>query len=271
MFYKAKNGIVQLNDDVIDYVSFGSGNRNLIMIPGVGDGLKTVKGMALIFAIMYRKFAKDFKVYIFSRRRNIPKNYSIIEMANDVAKSMELLNIDNADVVGVSQGGMIAQHLAINYSEKVNKLVLAITSSRPNDLLEESVDTWVELLNKDDFVGMMRDNCQRSYVGEYLKKMLKEYKVISLIAKPKSYDRFITQALSCKIHNAYTDLNKIKNETLIIGAGLDGILGVNASYEIHDEIENSKLYIFKEYSHGVYEQTSDFYKVIYDFLKKNNL
>ena len=113
---------------------------------------------------------------------------------------------------------------------------------------------------------MMKDNCQRSYVGKYLKKMLKEYKIVGLIAKPKSYERFIIQCESCLSHNTYDDLGKIKNKTLVIGAGLDGILGVDASYEIHKRIEKSQIHVFEEYSHGVYDQTDEFNKVIYEFL-----
>lgn len=266
MFYKAKNKKVIFEDGIIDYITFGKGMKKIIFIPGVGDGLKTVKGMAVPFAFMYKKFANDFEVYVFSRRRKLPENFTTLEMASDVAKCMEILNIENADVVGVSQGGMIAQHLAINYPSKINKLVLAITSSRPNDLLIDSVDTWVNQLENDDFKGMMIDNCKRSYVGKYLDKMLKLYKTFGFLAKPKCYCRFITQALSCKNHNAYEKLKDITNPTLVIGAGLDGILGVEASKEIHQEIPNSKIYIFEEYSHGVYEQTKEFNEVIFKFL-----
>ena len=268
MFYKAKNGKVVFDDKVIDYITFGKGSVNLIMIPGVGDGLKTVKGLAIPFALMYRKYAKDFKVYVFSRRRNLPCGYSTLEMANDIIESMEILNIDKAHIVGVSQGGMIAQHLAINNPDKVSKLVLAITSSKPNELLIDSVDTWVLQLKNNDFKAMMIDNCQRSFVGKELKKMVSLYKNFSFLAKPKSYDRFIYQALSCKEHNAYEKLNEIKHQTLVIGAKLDGILGVEASYEIHKSIANSKIHIFDEYSHGVYE-TQEFNDVIIDFLKES--
>lgn len=52
MFYHAKNGTIQMGTTEMDYISFGSGDRNLIMIPGVGDGLKTVRGTAAAFALM---------------------------------------------------------------------------------------------------------------------------------------------------------------------------------------------------------------------------
>lgn len=47
MFFRARNGSVCIDDTDMDYVSFGKGNNTLIMLPGLADGLATVKGMAL--------------------------------------------------------------------------------------------------------------------------------------------------------------------------------------------------------------------------------
>ena len=45
----AKNGHLRTRSFEMDYIRFGNGERTLVMIPGVGDGLKTVKGMAAPF------------------------------------------------------------------------------------------------------------------------------------------------------------------------------------------------------------------------------
>ena len=52
MFYNAKNGEIEIENTTVNYISFGKGKRNLIIIPGVGDGFKTVKGLAIPFAFM---------------------------------------------------------------------------------------------------------------------------------------------------------------------------------------------------------------------------
>ena len=51
----------------MDYVTFGKGKQPLVIIPGLGDGLQTVKGMAQMLSLAYREFAKIYKVYVFSR------------------------------------------------------------------------------------------------------------------------------------------------------------------------------------------------------------
>ena len=73
MFWNAKNGCVRIGDADMNYVSFGSGSDNLIMLPGLGDGLTTVKGMAFPIALLYRMYAKAYKVFIFSRRNDFER------------------------------------------------------------------------------------------------------------------------------------------------------------------------------------------------------
>ena len=68
---------------------------------------------------MYRTYAKYFKVYLFSRKNMIPKDYTIADMADDQAKVLKTLGISDACVMGVSQGGMISMHLAVKYPELV--------------------------------------------------------------------------------------------------------------------------------------------------------
>lgn len=73
MFWNAAGGRVRIDDTDMDYVRFGKGKDTLVMIPGLGDGLTTVKGMAAAMAFTYRMYAKDFQVYVFSRKNNLEK------------------------------------------------------------------------------------------------------------------------------------------------------------------------------------------------------
>lgn len=83
MILQAKSSQIAIDDSSMDYVSFGSGKQPLVIIPGLSDGLRTVKGTALMTALFFRAFAKKYTVYIFSRKNNLPDNYSIRDMACD--------------------------------------------------------------------------------------------------------------------------------------------------------------------------------------------
>ena len=268
MFYNAKNNNIKIEQSDMDYISFGKGNKNLIIIPGLGDGLRTVKGMAIPLALMYKKFAKEYTVYIFSRRNNLTNGFTTQDMAQDIAQAMNLLNISNADILGVSQGGMIAQCMAINNPEKVNKLVLAVTSSKSNEMINNVVGNWIQLAKKEDFKNIFIDTAEKSYSEKYLKKYRKYYNILWRVSKPKDYKRFIIQANSCLTHNVYDDLDKIKCPTLIIGGKQDSIVGVNSAKEIADRISNSELYLYEDYGHAVYEEAKDFNEKVLNYLKR---
>lgn len=268
MFYNSKNGKIDIDNTTIDYICFGKGKNVLIIIPGLGDGLKTVKGLAMPLAYMYRLFAKDYKVYMFSRRNNLSNGFSTSGMADDIVKSMSVLGIDCADFLGVSQGGMIAQCVAIKYPQKVKKLILTVTSSKTNTIIEETLNYWIERAKAKDYKSIFIDTAEKSYTEKRLKKYRKFYGILSHIGKPKEYKRFIIQAQSCLTHNMYNELYKIKSPTLVIGASEDKIVGVNASYEIANEIKNSELYVYDGYGHGVYEESKDFNYRILEYLKK---
>lgn len=268
MFYNVKNHNIKIEQSDMDYISFGKGNKNLIIIPGLGDGLRTVKGMAIPLAFMYKKFAKEYTVYIFSRRNNLTNGFTTQDMAQDIAQAMNLLNISKADILGISQGGMIAQCIAINNSKKVNKLVLAVTSSKTNEMINNVVGNWIQLAKNGDFRNMFIDTVEKSYSEKYLKKYRKYYNILWRVSKPKKYERFIIQANSCLTHNVYDDLDKIKCPTLIIGGKQDSIVGVNSAKEIADRVSNSELYLYEDYGHAVYEEAKDFNEKVLNYLKR---
>lgn len=268
MFYKAYNGKINIDNTFAYYLSFGIGKKNLIIIPGLGESFKGVKGFAKPMAIMYRKFAKEYKVYVFGRRNEMKDNFNTCDMANDIINHMKELNIESADIVGVSQGGMIAQYIAINAPDKVNKLVLTVTVARANMMLNNCVNYWIEMAKNNDYKGIMIDTANKSYTGKYLKKAVKIYSFLGLFSKKVKYDRFFTQANACISHNTYDKLKQIKANTLIIGAKQDGVLGIDGSIELANNILNSKLYIYDDFSHGVYAQAKNFNQLVYDFLKK---
>ena len=59
-----KNGCVKVGNTDMYYVAFGEGKKNLVVLPGLSDGLWTVKGKAMLLAGSYKRFFKDYTVYM---------------------------------------------------------------------------------------------------------------------------------------------------------------------------------------------------------------
>ena len=268
MLWKAKDGIVTIADTHMEYIRFGTGAETLIMLPGLGDGLRTMKGTALPMAAMYRMFAKDFTVYAFSRRDQIPSKPSTRDMAADVAFAVEALGIQKAHVFGVSMGGMIAQHLAADFPEKVKKLILAVTCSQPNPIMKDAIDGWMEDALRDDHAALMDSNMRLIYSDAYYRKNKRMVPLLAKLTKPKSYDRFAKQAYACLTHDSHDRLSAITAPTLVIGGEQDRVLGVQPSRDLASAIAGAKLKIYEQWGHGVYEEAEDFNDLILSFLKE---
>ena len=266
MLYCAKNGVVKLGRAEMEYIRFGRGERTLVMLPGLGDSLRSMKGTALPMALMYRSFTKEFTVYVFSRKRELPQGYTTRQMAKDQAEAMAVLGIEKADVLGVSMGGMIAQYLAADYPKKVNQLILAVTSAQPNSILTGSVAQWKRCAERGDHTAFMDSNLQRIYSDAYCRKNRWMVPLLGKLTKPKSYDRFFVQADACLQHNAVVALPAIKAQTLVIGGQQDNVLGGDASWEIAESIPNAELLMYPQWGHGLYEEAKDFKRVVRDFL-----
>lgn len=265
MFYNAVNGSIPIADTTMDYISFGIGHKHLIMIPGLGEGLTTVKGTAIPMALMYRKLAKDFRVHVFSRRTDMPDPFTTRDMAEDIYTAMQQLGIPSANIIGVSLGGMIVQHLAIDHPEVVEKLILCVTLPCPNPTLVKCLSGWSDMAKRNNFKGILVDTALNSYTDSYLRKRMWFYRIFAGLFRSKHAARFITMAEAGMTHTALSGLEKISCPTLIIGGRLDKIVTGEASEHLHRLIPKSELCMYEDYGHGLYEETPDFLQKVKEF------
>ena len=264
MLLHAKNGTAA----GADYIRFGTGRKNLILLPGLGDGLRTVKGTALPMALYYRSLAKDYTVYIFSRKRELSRGCTTRDMARDLKEAMDALGLEKASLVGVSMGGMIAQHFAADYPQRLEKMVLAVTSGRENPVLLESLNEWQACAKAGDHMALMDSNIRRIYSDAYYRKNKWMIPLTGNLMKPKSYDRFLIMAEACRSHNAWETLSAIRIPTLVIGGELDRALGGEASRELAARIPGAQLKMYPQWGHGLYEEAIDFLPTVRSFLEK---
>lgn len=252
--YNIKEGQIAIENTEIEYVAFGEGTEILVIIPGLGEGMKTVKGTGFLLSRLYKLFAKKYRVYVFSRRTEIPKGFTTREMAADLKTCLTKLGLEKINLLGISQGGMICQYFAIDYPQMMNKLILAVTLSRPNDTSNRVIKNWIELADKGQFKVLTIDTMEKTYVGKRLKRYRMFYPFAGLLGKPKSNKRFLIQANACLHHNAYDELEKITNKTLVVGGLKDQIVGRQASVEIAKQIKNSELMMYPELGHGAADE-----------------
>ncbi len=265
MIFNLKEDKLKISDTEIDYITFGTGKKNLIMIQGLNTG--GIRGAGLGLAFMYRIFAKEYKVYLFDRRPNIWAGITVRDFANDIALAMDELKIKNADIFGVSQGGMIAQYLAIDRPDLVHKMVLAVTLAKNNETVKNVIADWIKMTEEGNMKGLVTDMAIKMYSGKYMKRYKPFLPLLTILQKPKDVNRFIALAKSCLTCSAYEELDKIKCPVFVIGGKLDQVVGEEASKEIADKLK-CEMYLYENLGHAAYEEAKDFNKRVSEFLRK---
>jgi pimeloyl-ACP methyl ester carboxylesterase len=268
MLWNAKNGTLSLGNAKMRYVSFGRGERILVLLPGLSDGLATVEGKALLLAPPYRRFFKNWTVYMFSRREELPEGATVQDMAEDQIRALETLGIRRACVVGVSQGGMIAQAMAAAHPERVEKLVLAVTAPRADEGVRDCVEGWIRLAERGEHRKLMIDTAERSYSEKTLRGYRLLYPILGMVGRPKSYRRFLINARAILSFDMSRELDRIVCPTLILGGEADRIVGAQGSAALHAGIAGSELHLYPGLSHAAYEEAPDFWERVRCFLEK---
>ena len=261
-----KGKTLYFNDKSMDYVTFGKGKQPLVIIPGLGDGVQTVKGKAHLFSLSYRLLAKRYKIYVFSRINELRKGYTTRDMAADLAEAMETLNLDTACVMGISQGGMIAQWLAVDFPERVQRLILAVTTANPSQLARERIEHWQKLSQSGNFKHLMLDIAQHSYTQKSYQKWRLLYNIMGRLGRIKDEKRIAIQSQSCLTHDSLEVLKEIQCPTLVIGALEDDVIGVDGSKELAKAISGCQLLILKHSGHALYEENKAFQEAVCGFL-----
>ncbi len=264
MFCIAKEKKLEMQNMQLDYITFGKGTKNLILIQGLNT--RGIKGAGLSLAWMYHIFTNDYKVYLFDRRPDAGNDITVRDMAIDIANAMDTLKITKADVIGVSQGGMIAQYLAIDRPDLVHKLVLAVTLSQNNDTVQNVINNWIALAEQGKMKELVADFATKMYTDEYVKRYKSFMPLLTVLQKPKDIRRFVNLARACLTCDSYHELEKIQCPVFVIGGKKDKVVTGEASEEIARKL-NCDIYMYENLGHAAYEEAKDFHKKVYDFLK----
>jgi len=119
--------VVRVRDIDLYYEIHGTGPR-LFFIGGSGGDLRQRPG------VFDGPLVEQFQVLSYDQRglgrsSTPPGPYTMQDYAEDAAALLDTVGWDHCLVMGVSFGGMVAQELVIRFPDRVQRLVLACTSS----------------------------------------------------------------------------------------------------------------------------------------------
>lgn len=261
-----KNEFSILVDGIpLQYLSFGEGKRPLVIIAGLS--LMGLTGMGEAVEAAYSLFARDYRVYIFDRKETLPTNCSTEALADDQAKAMDALGITAADVVGFSQGGMIAQILAAKRPDLVRSLVLGSTMARPDRFAAESLRTWLRYAEAADYRAINRDFFFRVYSGDSVRANIGILESYVQNGSAAACLRFAALASACLRFDGTPYFPKIVCPCFVIGCRGDRVLGCDRSEELAALLGCESFFYGEEYGHAVYDEAPDYKERLLRFLQ----
>ncbi|SHK90881.1 alpha/beta fold hydrolase [Fibrobacter sp. UWEL] len=256
-------------DIEMEYATFGSGSKPFVIIPGLS--LRSTLASASSVETAYKVFKDDYTVYLFDRRKNMPEVYSVKEMAHDLAATLKAIGIEHASVLGTSQGGMIAQYMAINNPELVGQLVLASSSSKAEPLQVAVIGNWAKLAREGKTEELVNDFIDNAFTPAFLQRYRRALLMMYKNLTAEELHRFAITAEACAGVDTYDNLGKIQCPTLVIGAGLDHVVTYEASVKIAEKLKSENVpyqfYTYEENGHAVFDEAKDYKERVLEFFR----
>lgn len=239
----------------IRYFRFGNPEgQPLMIIPGVS--VKSVMESADFIEKQYQLFSESYSVYVIDRRENISGSYDIGDMADDTVCAMEKLSIRNADIYGVSQGGMIAQVIAVKRPDLVRKLILCSTAASISQFSAEVISEWYRLARNHDILGLMQSFAENIYTEKYCEEYRSAFIEFGRTVSDDDLERF-KACISCiEAFDMRQGLHSIQAPVLILGGKLDKLFTLKDQEEIAKRTK-STVYFYENEAHGVYDENPD--------------
>lgn len=239
----------------MEYFSFGHGKEPFVIIPGVS--MKSLMPVAPAISMAFAGFREDYTVYLFDRKKEIQSEYCVWDMAEDTSEAMRVLGIQNADIYGASQGGMIAQCIAISHPEQVHALYLASTMARGNRCSDSVMNEWLNLSLHDNPQDLNHSLFTHIYSTAYYQKNRSAFEMLEKQASPEEIIRFRFLVKACREFDVFDRLDEIRCPAVVVGSWQDRVLSGHASVELAEKLRCT-LHMYSGYSHAVYDEAPDF-------------
>ncbi len=226
------------------------------------------------FNVVLSLLSTEYHAYSLTQRGHgdseKPDHYGVNDFAADVESFMNKLGIEKATIVGHSMGSFIAQRVAIDYVDRVTRLVLI--GSAPSAANNEGIMQFREI------VDTVEDPIDRKFVYEFQSSTLhnpmpNEFLEIVVSESMKVPARVWKEALAGLSKIDHSDqLRQISVPTLIVWGDHDDFFTLEEQETIASRILNSTFNLCRETGHGLHwEKPQEFVNDLEKFMQSEQV
>lgn len=269
---KATSKYAQTSWIRIHYNEAGSGEPPVIFLHGSGPGASSWSNFQHNVGALsqhHRCLLVDQPGYGKTDSYVVTEPRSVVN-ARAVKDLMEVLRIPKASLVGNSLGGISALAFAVDYPERVEKLVLM--GSPPGasvSLFTISPTEGLKVL-EEAFAHPTLENMRRLfnimlYDGSSVSDEVLKARFETLMSNPSHIEARAKSSTAPR--NLLLDLPKVQAPTLLIHGRQDRVVPLESSLMLLSLIPNSSLHVFNKCGHWAqFEHAEKFNRLVEDFL-----
>ena len=244
--------------------SKGAGEA-VVLVHAIGCDVRMWEELGAALAHGYRVVCIDVRGH--GRSPVGPRPYSLDLLADDVVAVLDRLDIRTVHWVGLSMGGMIGQAFALRHGGRLEKLVIANTTSSYGP---EGRQMWEARANlvEEGGVAAIRDMAATRYFSEVFRATqpgIVERVMEQFVQTPKEGYLGCCDAIAELDYSA--DLGRIAAPTLVIAGGADAGTPPAMSEAIVRGIPGAKLAVIPGAAHlSAVEKPAEFNALVRGFL-----
>ena len=228
---------------------------------GEGPPVLLVMGLGLSGGAWWRTvdaLSRDFRVITFDNRgvghsRGLTPAYTTEALADDAFAVLDALEIAEANVYGLSLGGMVAQQLALRHPRRVRSLVLGATT--PGGRRARVADDEV----MEFFRGrgqLSREEAAWASVPFNYGRRCRELhadRIADDIRRRLAYDfdeaAYQAQLMAAAFHNTTNRLHRITVPALVVHGEDDRVVPVDNAHLMADRLPHGDLHLLPDTGH----------------------
>ncbi|RKD95098.1 alpha/beta fold hydrolase [Halopiger aswanensis] len=258
--------------DLYPYLRIGTGPKTLLVIPGLGDAMfdgEYGRQETWFFKRLFDAFRDEYTVYVVSRPRGLGDDYFIEAMAQDYARVLES-DIGSASVFGLSMGGLIAQEVARERPDLVERLVVGVSGCRLAANGRPLVRQLRSFALEEDWLALRSRLYEHMFTGARGRLYPLLSRTVGRLQPPTpaAPGDVVTSVDAVLEYDGSDRLGEIEPRTLVIGAAEDPFFTEAILRETHAGLPDSQLAMYQNGKHGVFlEQRAGFTGWIRRFLE----
>lgn len=266
----ATSRFVQAGGVRIHYNEAGTGHP-VIMLHGGGAGASGWSN----FVRNLGPLSKQFRVMLVDQP-NYGKSDSVVlkealttVAARAVKDMLDALGIKKASLIGNSLGGGTALSFAVDYPDRLEKMVLMGSAAGGVDLFTvwptEGIKILMTLFEKPSVEGFRNLINVMCYDSSFATDDLLRQRYEAAVSNPKHLEA-MRGGIGIQ-RDLMQQLRDVKHDTLIIHGRQDRVVPMEGSMRLLTVLENSRLVVFNKCGHWAqFEKADEFNRLVADFL-----